>query len=164
MSIAKIKNNNFVYIILHNIRSIHNVGAFFRTGDALGVSKIFLTGYTPKPVDRFGNKRKDLSKTALGSEETIEWEYFSDVGKLIEKLKRKGVQVVAIEQDKNSVDYKKVKAKYPIAFLVGNEVKGISKQILKKCDVVAEILMKGKKESLNVSVAGGVAMFRILNI
>jgi 23S rRNA (guanosine2251-2'-O)-methyltransferase len=151
-------------LILHNIRSVENVGAMFRTADAVGVDKIYLTGYTPAPLDRFGRKRKDLAKSALGAEEYVPWEQKKMVCPLIAKLKRGGFQIIAIEQDKKSVDYKKVKIKSKNAFIVGAEVTGIPKNILKACDVIAEIPMKGKKESLNVSVALGVALFRILEI
>ena len=157
-------NSKQISLILHDIRSTHNVGSMFRTADAAGVSKIFLTGYTPTPVDTFGRARSDIAKVALGAEETIPWEYYRNPLAAINKLKKEKVNIVAIEQDPNAVDYKKVKVKYPVAFLVGNEVGGISKNLLKKCDVIAEIPIRGKKESLNVSVAIGVALFRILNI
>jgi tRNA G18 (ribose-2'-O)-methylase SpoU len=151
-------------IILHNIRSVENVGAMFRTADAAGVNKIYLTGYTPTPLDRFGRKRKDMAKSALGAEEFVAWEYKKTVLPVITKLKRDGVQIIAIEQDKKSVDYRKVKLKNKNAFIVGTEVTGIPQNILKKCDIIAEIPMYGKKESLNVSVAMGIALFRICNL
>ncbi|MFA6338583.1 MAG: TrmH family RNA methyltransferase [Candidatus Paceibacterota bacterium] len=152
------------YLILHNIRSVYNVGAIFRTADALGISKIFLTGYTPAPLDRFGRIRKDVSKSALGAEKNVPWEQFENIGTLIKKLKSEKVFLVAIEQDERSVDYKKAKIKYPTAFILGNEVEGLTKNILDKSDLICEIPMRGKKESLNVSVSAGVALFRILNI
>lgn len=151
-------------LILHDIRSAQNVGAMFRTADAAGVSKIYLTGYTPTPIDKFGRKRKDIAKAALGAEETMSWEEIKNISSLFKKLKKEKFLIVAIEQDKNSVDYKKVKLGGKNAFLMGTEVSGIPQNILKKCDVVAEIPMKGEKESLNVSVACGVALFRCLNI
>jgi 23S rRNA (guanosine2251-2'-O)-methyltransferase len=153
-----------VYVLLHNIRSTHNVGSIFRTSDALGVSKIYLSGYTPTPTDKFNRQRKDISKVSLGAEKTIPWEHVADSKKLIQKLKKEKVLVVGVEQSKKSVDYKKVKLNYPVLFVVGNEVDGIEKNLLSLCDIVAEIPMKGEKESLNVSVAFGVAVFRLLNI
>ena len=153
-----------VKLILHNIRSAHNIGSIFRTADAVGVSEIFLTGYSPRPIDKYGKPQKEISKTALGAEVTIPWNYEKNVSKIIKKLKLERVQIIAIEQDKNSVDYKKIKPKFPTAFILGNEVKGISKQLLKSCDVIAEIPMKGNKESLNVSVSAGVVLFRVLNV
>lgn len=157
---------------MHNIRSVENVGAIFRTADAVGINKIYLTGCTPCPLDRFGRKRKDLAKSALGAEEFVSWEYKKIIFPIIAKLKREGFLIIGIEQDKKSVDYKKVSAKGGpafgwkggLVFIVGAEVTGIPKNILEKCDVIAEIPMKGKKESLNVSVATGVALCRILNI
>ncbi|OGI95487.1 hypothetical protein A2917_02935 [Candidatus Nomurabacteria bacterium RIFCSPLOWO2_01_FULL_42_17] len=151
-------------LILHNIRSVSNVGAMFRTADAAGINKIYLTGYTPAPLDRFGRKRKDLAKSALGAEEFVPWEQRKNIISLISNLKTLGFKIVAIEQDENSVDYKDVKIKSKNAFIVGAEVTGIPKSVLQKCDIIAEIPMRGKKESLNVSVALGVALFRILNI
>jgi 23S rRNA (guanosine2251-2'-O)-methyltransferase len=158
-------------LILHNIRSVENVGAMFRTADAAGIDKIYLTGYTPAPLDRFGRKRKDLAKSALGAEEFVSWESKKMICPVIAKLKKDGFQIIAIEQDENSMDYKKISAQggpaygwKKLAFIVGAEVAGIPKNILAKCDVIAEIPMRGKKESLNVSVACGIALFRILNI
>ena len=151
-------------LILHDIRSTINVGAMFRTADAAGINKIYLTGYTPAPVDRFGRKRSDVAKSALGAEEFVSWEQKKNASSLILSLKKNGYFVIAIEQDKNSVDYKKIKITQKNVFLVGPEVTGLSKNILKKCDTIAEISMRGEKESLNVSVACGIAIFRILNV
>jgi 23S rRNA (guanosine2251-2'-O)-methyltransferase len=157
----KLKNN---ILILPDIRSALNVGAIFRTADSAGIDKIYLTGYTPTPTDRFGKKRKDLAKSALGAEDFVLWEQKKNLLALILKLKKEGYFIIAVEQAKNSVDYKKVKLKKKNAFIVGTEISGLPKNILEKCDVIAEIPMKGKKESLNVSVACGIALFRILNI
>jgi 23S rRNA (guanosine2251-2'-O)-methyltransferase len=151
-------------LILNDIRSVENVGAMFRTADAAGIDKIYLTGYTPTPLDRFGRKRKDLAKSALGAEEFVAWEAKKSILPLITKLKKDGFQIIAIEQDEKSIDYKKVKLKKKNAFLVGTEVTGIPKNVLQKCDLIAEIPMKGKKESLNVSVALGVALFGMLKV
>jgi len=158
------KNKSEISVILHNIRSVYNVGAIFRTAEAAGISKIYLTGYTPTPLDRFERPRKDLAKAALGAEKIIPWQSFKTIGPILNKLKKEKVKIIAIEQSPKSVDYKKIKVSKDTAFIVGNEVKGLSKSILSKCDVVAEIPMKGKKESLNVSVSFGIALFRILNI
>jgi tRNA G18 (ribose-2'-O)-methylase SpoU len=159
----KKENKSENFLILNDIRSVENVGAMFRTADAAGIDKIYLCGYTPTPIDRFGRKRKDLTKSALGAEEYVKWEYKKLVCPVIAKLKREGFQIIAIEQDEKSIDYKKVKIKNKNAFIVGTEVTGIPKDVLEKCDIVAEIPMRGKKESLNVSVALGVALFRVLN-
>ncbi len=159
-----------VYVLLNNIRSLYNVGSIFRTADAAGISKIYLTGYTPTPIDKFGRPVKELEKVALGGEKSVGWEYHKNPIILIKKLRqeqreqKEKLHIVAVEQDKKSVDYKKVKIKYPVLFVVGNEVEGIEKKILKLADVIAEIPMNGKKESLNVSVSCGIALFRMLNI
>ena len=151
-------------IILPDIRSSLNVGSIFRTADACGIDKIYLTGYTPTPIDKFGRADKQIAKTALGAEKTIAWEKAESIDKLLIKLKKEKFYLIAIEQAKESIDYKKVKAKNKTAFIFGNEVEGLPKNILKKCDVIAEIPMKGDKESLNVAVSAGVALFRILGI
>ncbi|MDD5050611.1 MAG: TrmH family RNA methyltransferase [Candidatus Pacebacteria bacterium] len=153
-----------VAVILHNIRSEQNVGSIFRTSDAAGVSKIYLTGYTPAPLDTFGRKVKGIAKTALGAETFIAWEKIKNPATVFSKLKKTGFKIIAIEQDKKAVDYKKIKIVSKMAFVFGNEVEGISKSLLQKVDEIAFIPMKGKKESLNVSVSAGIALFRILKI
>jgi tRNA G18 (ribose-2'-O)-methylase SpoU len=156
-----------IYLLLDNIRSVHNVGSIFRTAETLGISKIYCVGTTPVPIDRFGRKRKDFAKVALGTENMVAWEYIEEpkAVDLIEKLKKEGFQIIALEQAKNSIDYKKIKIKVKGKTLVilGNEVDGVSKELLKLADVVAEIPVKGKKESLNVSVAAGIALFRMFD-
>ena len=156
-------NNIETTIILHNIRSVYNVGAIFRTADAVGISKIYLTGYTPTPLDRFGRERKDVAKSALGAEKSIPWEYVKSASEVVEKLKKEGFEMVAVEQSENAIDYKKYKPKQKVAFLFGNEVRGISKSLLSRCDKVIELPMRGKKESLNVSVSAGVALYGVLD-
>ncbi len=158
-------------LILEDIRSSHNVGSLFRTADAAGVGYVYLVGYTPAPVDKFGKVNSDIAKSALGGEKTIPWKKVSSSTVLIKKLQKDGCVVVAIEQYKNAVDYKKtsalLKTKYKgkqIAFVLGNEVTGVSKKTLNLADVITEIPMSGIKESLNVSVAGGIAMFRVLGL
>lgn len=104
-------------VILHNVRSVHNVGSIFRTCDAAGIDQIYLCGYTPQPVDRFNRPRKDLAKVALGAEKTISWEHVEDTKECIDELKKGGYKVVAVEQAENSVDYKEVKLPKKIAFV-----------------------------------------------
>ncbi len=149
-------------LILPDIRSAINVGAIFRTADAVGVSKIYLTGYTPRPTDRFGRRQKDITKSALGAETWVPWEYKESLSTLIKELKQDGFTIIALEQDKKAIDYRKIKIPNKVAVILGREVEGIDKKILKQCDKVVYIPMYGKKESLNVSVATGVALFRIL--
>jgi tRNA G18 (ribose-2'-O)-methylase SpoU len=144
------------YVICDNIRSLENIGSIFRTADALGVRKIFLCGISGKPPHH------KISKTALGAEKTIQWEYAKQTGRLIDKLKRAKINIIALEQDKNSVIYTKFKPVFPLALLVGNEVKGVSKNILKKCDKIIFLPMSGQKESLNVAVSFGAAGYHII--
>lgn len=151
-------------LILPDIRSAQNVGALFRTADACGVEFVYLVGITPTPIDRFGRVNSAIAKTALGAEQSIHWKQAASLAVLIAQLKKQGIQTVAIEQSDKAVDYKKVKIKKPVAFILGNEVDGLPKRILEKVDIVAQIPMKGMKESLNVSVAGGIALFRMLHI
>ncbi len=163
------KKNQENILIIHNVRSVQNVGAMFRTADVAGIDKIYLTGYTPTPLDRFGRKRGDLAKSALGAEEFVIWEQKKSILPLLAKLNKEKFYIIAIEQNKNSVDYKKVassatRRKGGLVFIVGSEVGGIPKNVLQKCDIIAEIPMRGKKESLNVSVACGIALFGILKI
>lgn len=152
-----------IIVVLPDIRSAYNVGSIFRTCDAAGVSKIFLTGFTPRPLDKFMRPNKEIAKTALGAEKSVLWEYEEDVKPLLSRLKKEGFEIIAVEQAPNSVDYKKVKPKPKCAIILGSEVGGLSKSILEKCDIVAEIPMGGMKESLNVSVAAGVALYRMFD-
>ena len=147
-----------LYVICHNIRSRENVGSVFRTSDAFGIAKIFLTGYTPAPP------HSKISKTALGAENWIPWKKVFSTTRLIKKLKNEGFFIVALEQNKKSVNILKFRGlvrKKPVALVIGNEVFGIPPKILKQCDKILEILMKGKKESLNVAVAFGVAAYEL---
>jgi len=152
-------------LILHNIRSVVNVGAMFRTADAVGVSRIILSGYTPTPIDRFGRVRNDFAKASLGSEKSVLWKYSENIFDEIKNLKQEDFCILGIEQDKNSVDYKseELQENKKIAFVVGTETTGIDSEILKLCDTICEIPMNGKKESLNVSVATGIVLYRILD-
>jgi 23S rRNA (guanosine2251-2'-O)-methyltransferase len=147
------------YVILHNIRSAHNVGSVFRSSDGAGVTKIFLTGYTPAPKDRFGRENAEIKKTSLGATETVPYEVVSDVGVLIERLKQEGVEVVAVEQTPTSISYKTFTVTKDTAFIFGNEVTGVEKEILDVSDVHIELPMAGSKESLNVSVCAGIVLF-----
>lgn len=155
---VKYKKQEFV-VIAHNIRSLFNVGSIFRTSDAFGVTKIYLTGYTGRP-DSFLHGIK-ISKTALGAEKWVPWEYKASPVKLIKELKAKKFKIVALENNVKAVPLKKFKPKFPLALVLGEEVKGIAKPLLKLCDKTVEIPMYGQKESLNVSVAFGVVAYCI---
>lgn len=148
-----------IAVLLCDIRSTHNVGSIFRTADGAGVCKVYLAGVTPAPRDRFGRARKDIAKTALGAETYVPWEQCSSALSVIKKLRTEGWQIVAIEQDPRSVSYRAVSMSKPTLFILGSEVDGLPKKILDACDVIAEIPMRGKKESLNVSVAAGIMLY-----
>ena len=169
-------------VILHNIRSLHNVGSIFRTADAVRVEKIYLCGITPAPVDAFGRPRPQLTKVSLGAEKYIKWDASARSAPatilLLERLKGEGYQIFAIEQSKKSIPYFKLKTKNlkPKTVLVlGNEISGLPKSILNKSDKILEIPMKGVmvrqahhprhssrgKESLNVAVAFGIVAFHL---
>lgn len=152
--------------ILHNIRSVHNVGSMFRTADGAGVSKLYLTGFTSTPMDRFGEYRKDFMKTSLGSERTVAWEYSRNPKRVFQKLKREGFALVALERAPSAVPYgtwpRTVNGKKKLALLVGHEVTGVPLVLLKNADRIFDIPMRGKKESLNVSVAFGIAVYELM--
>ncbi|MEK7681041.1 MAG: RNA methyltransferase [Patescibacteria group bacterium] len=142
-------------LILPNIRSGHNVGAIFRTADGAGVDKLYLTGYTPCPP------HTQIDKVSLGAEKWMPWEYRKQVGRLLQELKKMGYNIVALEQTKLSKNINEWEPKFPIALVFGNEKTGVPKSLLKHCDDAIEIPMVGKKNSLNVSVAAGIAMHHI---
>lgn len=148
-------NSTGFYIIAHNIRSLFNVGTIFRTSDALGVDKIYLTGYTGHPP------ASQIAKVALGSENTVPWEYQPNISRLLSKLKKQGVKIVALELGQGAIVYNKFKPEFPLALLLGNEVRGVSKPLLQKVDQTIYLPMHGQKESLNVGVAMGVAGYYI---
>ncbi len=171
---SKHKQTGGIYLVLHNIRSVYNVGSIFRTADAAGVSRIYLTGYTPVPVDCVGRKRSDFAKVSLGAEETVSWKYLARIGPLLNALKKDGVRLIAVEQDPRSTDYRRPRRAKRVAFVFGNEVTGLQRHVLGRCDQIAEIPMRGAmvrhahhpcrtgagKESLNVAVAAGIVLFQ----
>lgn len=145
-----------MYVICENIRSLYNVGSIFRTSDALGVKKIFLCGITGTPL------QSGVLKVSLGAENSVPWEHNWHAWRAVEKLKKQGVQIVALELGNGSINIGKFKPKFPCALIIGNEVDGVSKSLLKRADVIVKIPMKGIKESMNVSVAFGIATYKIL--
>ncbi|MBN2307032.1 TrmH family RNA methyltransferase [Candidatus Peregrinibacteria bacterium] len=142
-----------VYVLAHNIRSLHNVGSIFRTCDGAGVSKLYLTGYSGVPP------RKEITKTALGADDSVAWEYYKDPVSVVERLKKDGVQIVSLEKSKKSKDISKFKPDYPVCMIIGNEIDGVEKELQELSDAVVHIPMYGKKESLNVSVAFGIGIY-----
>ena len=148
-------------VVLHNIRSLHNVGSIFRTSDAVGVEKLYLCGFTPTPLDRLGRVRPPFQKVALDAEENVAWEKCSQSWRTIEKLKKDGYKIYAIEQGVGSVPYHKVGVKGKVALVLGHEVRGLPESILSRADKTLEIPMSGMKESLNVSVAYGIVVYSL---
>jgi tRNA G18 (ribose-2'-O)-methylase SpoU len=144
---------------------LYNVGSIFRTADAAGVGKIYLCGITPGPLDKFGRIRPQLAKVSLGAEKSVPWEKAANTARLIDRLKNDKWKIIAIEQDKKSTPYFKIRAKNlgaKTALVLGNEVNGLPQSILRRADKILEIPMKGRKESLNVSVTFGVAIFQLM--
>lgn len=150
--------NNDLYVICDNIRSLYNVGSIFRTADALGIKKIYLCGITGTP------SQSGLTKVSLGAEKSVPWEYKKSANQVAISLKKKGIKITALELVKGkSLEIEKFKPRFPLALIVGNEVDGVSKSLLKRADDIIHIPMKGQKESLNVAVAYGIVSYEILN-
>jgi len=150
------------FAILDNIRSLENVGAIFRAADAFGIDKIYLGGISG--ILRRGNTRilnPKIVKTALGAQFTVPWEHNWQIWRIVEKLKKEGVKIICLEQTERAVGISDFKPEFPLALVVGNEIKGISKAVLKRADAVVQIPMLGKKESLNAAVAFAIAAFEI---
>lgn len=142
-------------VIAHNIRSLHNVGSIFRSCDAFAVEKLYLTGITGTPP------RKEIAKVALGSEHRVAWEHVNDALDLIERLKSRGCTIIALENNARSISIHQFCPVGQNALVLGNEVGGIEADVLNVCDHLLEIPMIGLKQSLNVSVAAGIALFAI---
>jgi 23S rRNA (guanosine2251-2'-O)-methyltransferase len=149
-------------LILHDIRSAHNVGAIFRTADGVGVGMIYLTGYTPAPLDRFGRLRADVAKSALGAEKTVAWRHEESVTELLARLRGRGVRSVAVEQTPSAQEYRSAARHPDTVYIFGNEVDGLPESVLARVDEVIEIPMFGSKESLNVSVCAGIILYHFV--
>lgn len=148
-----------IYVLLDNVRSVYNVGSIFRTSDAALIKKLYLTGYTPHPP------RKDIEKTALGAIESVPWEYQKNPIDVIKSLREKNVKIVALEITDESIPYYEIKPDdFPICLIIGNEITGISDEVLSMCDFSVEIPQFGIKHSLNVAVAYGIAVFELVKI
>lgn len=156
-----------IILIAHNIRSTHNVGAFLRTADGFGVGKIIFTGYTPYPtidgdtrLPHFADKlTRQIHKTALGAELMVPFEYIEEPP--LTELKAQGYTIVGLEQDERSVLLPDYTVPQKVALLLGNEIDGIYPELREQCDALIEIPMQGGKESFNVSVATGIALYHL---
>jgi len=148
-----------VYVLLNSIRSSYNVGSIFRTSDGVMIEKLFLCGYTPTP------EKKEVIKTALGSQNSVNWEYVKDAREVINRLKNQGVKICALELTDKSVSYYNVsKSDFPLCLIVGNEISGVSQELIDMCDFSIEIPQFGIKQSLNVAVAYGIAVFDLRRV
>ncbi len=148
-----------IYVVLNSIRSSYNVGSIFRTSDGAMIEKLYLCGYTPYPPN------KQVLKTALGSTESVKWEHVDDAVELVKKLKSNGVKICALEQTNKSIPYYNVKSNnFPLCLIVGNEITGVSQELIDLCDFAIDIPQYGIKQSLNVAVAYGISVFELRKI
>lgn len=146
-----------LHLVAANIRSAYNVGALLRTADSLGITKVWMAGYTP-PGDH-----PAVKKTALGAEATVAWEHVPDVIGCLERLRSQGIRIVGLELAEGAQDIRAYRPQFPIALVLGNEVEGLSALQLNACHETVMIPQKGSKESLNVMVAAGIAAWVLLN-
>ncbi len=155
-----------VYVILNSIRSNYNVGSIFRTSDGVMIENLYLCGYTPHPPSSaLSAGRKEILKTALGSTESVKWEYVKDPKEVILKLKDEGIKICALEMTNKSIPYHQVTKKdFPLCVIVGNEITGVSQELIDLCDFSIEIPQYGIKQSLNVAVAYGITIFELRKI
>jgi 23S rRNA (guanosine2251-2'-O)-methyltransferase len=148
-----------IYVLLDNIRSMYNVGSIFRTSDGARIQELILTGFTPHPP------RKEISKTALGAVDTVPWSYVKDPLEAVARLKREGVKICLVEQTDGSRPHTSVQPEeFPLCLLIGNELTGISSELVETADMAIEIPMFGAKQSLNAAVAYGIAVFEMIRI
>ncbi len=153
---------NRTAVVLFDLRSSENAGAICRTAECAGVQEMYCVGTTPAHLDRFGRVNRKFIKASLGAEKNVRVEKADNIASLIKKLKKDKFKIIALEQDKKAIDYRKLTTKNNFALILGNEVGGIPKKVLGQCDEIIEIPLIGKKESLNVSVAFGVSIFEII--
>lgn len=147
-----------IYAVLDNIRSLYNVGSIFRSSDALRLQKLYLCGMTAYPP------RKEIDKTALGSVESVPWQYFSKTQEAIQEIREAGIPIIAVEQTKQSANYQEFKPTFPSAFVFGHEVTGVSQEVLNEADFAVEIPMYGIKHSFNIAVAYGIVLSHFLTV
>lgn len=145
-----------VVVLLDNVRSMYNVGAFFRAADGVGLEKLYLCGITAHPP------KKAISKTALGAEETVPWEHDWDAAHIAESMRSTGFQIAAIETGASAVDLFDWQPRFPVCVMFGHEVDGLRPELLAMAEAHVRIPMRGEKKSLNVATAGGVVMYELL--
>jgi len=150
-----------VVVVLDNVRSLYNTGAFFRTADACGLEKLVLCGITPRP-DQGMKQRHAISKTALGAEETVAWEYAASTPLALETASAAGYHVAAVETSPNAIDLYEWQPTWPVCLVFGHETEGVSPDVSRYCETHVRIPMLGRKHSLNVATAAGVVLFELL--
>lgn len=158
-----------ISVIAHNIRSTHNIGSIFRTCDGFGVEHLYLSGYSPYPaidndtrLPHIAEKMtNDIAKTALGAEKTVSFTHSAHIEVTIDAFKAHGYKIVGLEQDDSSVQLPGFNPPEKVLLLLGEEVEGLTPELRKRCDYLVEIPMKGQKESFNVSVATGIALYQL---
>ena len=166
ISIKRVPEENIVsvsriplIVLVDNVRSLYNVGSIFRTSDGAMIEKLILAGFTPHPP------RKEIEKTALGSTKSIPWEYTKHAASTIQTLKGLGYRICCLELTDKSINYCEMKTTdFPLCLVIGNEITGVSKEVIELCDLSIEIPMYGIKQSLNVAVAYGIAVFELARI
>jgi tRNA G18 (ribose-2'-O)-methylase SpoU len=144
-----------IAVVCENIRSLYNVGSIFRTSDGAGIERLYLCGYTGFPP------RREIDKTALGSVESVPWEYLRDPAQAVHGLRSRGYFIVALEHTRAGLSYAHASYPLPLCIVLGNEVDGVSERLLGMCDAAVEIPMHGLKQSLNVSVAYGILVYHV---
>ncbi len=147
-----------VTVVCEDIRSLYNVGSIFRTSDGAGIEKLYLCGYTGHPP------RPEIDKTALGSVESVPWEYRPNQFEVIRGLRGRGSRIVALEHTGRSIPYDEARYEFPLCLVLGNEVKGITDELLSLCDMAVDIPMHGLKQSLNVTVAYGIVVYHLAGL
>lgn len=158
-----------IVLVVHNVRSIHNVGSLLRTADGLGIEKVYLTGYTPYPL-KTGDERlphlanridRQITKVALGAEKTVDWEHVDAIGPLLDRLRNDGYEIAALEQSPRSITLDSYSPPNKLALIIGREVEGIEPEILDEVNKILEIPMLGQKESFNVTNAAAMALYHL---
>lgn len=148
-----------VVVVLDNVRSLYNVGSIFRTSDGALVRKLILSGYTPRPP------RKEIEKTALGATESVPWEYASTAIQAVKECRKQGYKIFSLELTDESISYDAISRRdFPLCLVVGNEITGVSKEVIEECDRAVEIPMFGIKQSLNVAVAYGIVLYELAKV
>lgn len=152
-------------LVVDNVRSKENIGALFRTADGAGVGEMVLCGISPCPTNRFGNSDGKIAKSALGAEQSVAWRHEGSCAKAVQGLRTNGYRIVVLEQAPQSVEYTAVKSarNEKVVLVVGNEVDGVSPDVIALADTVMHIPMYGKKESLNVTTATGIALYYLVH-